>query len=295
MKDEKLIKEDQDAFIQLKEQSDEFTIFEKQLNIYTSLINYFRMISLFFFSMFLVLLTIKINSIHAVNWFHVFIPLILTLISSTVFLNCSLSIQIMIDKFENNSENKGTLISLICLNLSSLLLLIYLILVPLKILGIMDKSFNLISLPVFFLIVIGLFYFIFILPALFYLALYLEMVLISSYFISFIISFLLLGLKIDNNSEILFSYIFSPLYLSLGLHIIYNSMRGESVFKIFISNLMFTLILMSLFLLGLKLDNLISISYLMIMLLYIIAYVIFAVERIYIYHFQSESNEKICE
>jgi hypothetical protein len=143
------------------------------------------------------------------------------------------------------------------------------------------------------LISIAIFYFIFIVPAFFKNELYLEIVLISSYILNSIILLLILGLKLDNNYEIHYSYAFSPIYISLFLHIIYTTIylfKGECCKSIF-SGLTLVSVLSAFLFLGLMLDKFISISYLVIGCLFITAYHIYAVEKIYITFIEIEPKE----
>jgi len=231
MKGDKLIGEEQ-GILEKQEQlnEQELIILERQLDTYTLWIKCCSLISLISFSFFLILLTIKLNSQSSLNWLYVFIPILITVISSSIFLNCYLIITSLIEKFDNGSTSKGTLISFFCLNTAYLILMIY---------------------------------------------------------------FILLSLKMDNNYEIHYSYAFSPIYISLFLHIIYTTIylfKGECCKSIF-SGLTLVSVLSAFLFLGLMLDKFISISYLVIGCLFITAYHIYAVEKIYITFIEIEPKE----
>jgi hypothetical protein len=293
MKDDKLIGEENDILEKQEQLNEELFILETQLDTYTSFIKYCSLISMISFSFFLICLTIKLNSDSSLNWLYVFISILITAISSSIFLNCYLVITSLIEKFDNGFTSKGTLISFFCLNSAFLILLIYFILLSLRITGSSDKSFTIISIPLFMLIGIAIFYFIFIVPAFFKNELYLEIILITNYILNSIILLLLLDLKLDNNYEFLYSYAFSPIYFSLFLHIVYTMIylfKGER-FKTILSILTLISVLCGFLLLGLMLDKFITINYLVIGLLFMTGYHIYAIEKIYNTLIQSEPKE----
>ena len=178
-----------------------------------------------------------------------------------------------LDSFSNsslpNEVNFGSIFSYIIINITSLGLICYSVLITLKVELYFNNliTFNLIAIPLYFSIITSLIYFLFILPAFLQNKFYSLSLMIIGYFISGSAILIWLNQKLDMNDNNYYSIIFIPLLIILLIQSIlyfievlnYNSeVENKITTKIF--NLISIIILIvSIILISLKLDNIFNI------------------------------------
>jgi len=268
---------------------------ENQIRKYIGYIKIFKLIGIFSFLIFLVILTINISVISKIQWLYSLIPLLVTLMSLTMVFNLYLTIQYKINNY-GNEDNIGTIISYYSLNIMSMCLFIYFILLYLKLQGVMVSLYATIGIAIYILFGVCLLYYIFIFPALYEAELYFELVLIINYMIESFIFFVLLNSKSDNNSQIYFTFAFIPLWVAFALHfayLSYCSIKEEKISTYFSSFLLLIIIVVFSVLLCLKYDSGSKIENWIFGILLIIAYLIFATDYIFqIYLKKEEKHEE---
>lgn len=182
---------------------------------------------------FIIMLVVKVQVNTKLYYYsYLLIPASLTIISMTVMANSYLLLKEVFDNAhkmvrEERAEgcSLGTILSLICLNMASVCVLLYLLLLTIK-LDNMDNlinvTFNLISIPIYVSMGIAVFFFIFILPALIFHGFYFSIIVITSYITCFVISFLMLNLKLDKGLESnTYVTTLTPMMVAIFIHILY--------------------------------------------------------------------------
>jgi hypothetical protein len=182
---------------------------------------------------FFIMLAIKVQINTKSYYFsYLLIPAFLTVISMTVMANSYLLLKEVFDNAhkmvrEEKSEgcSLGTILSLICLNMTSVCVLLYLLFLAIKLDNpdyLINVTFNLISIPIYVSMGITVFFFIFILPALIFHGFYFAIIVISSYITCFVISFLMLNLKLDKGLESnTYVNILTAMMVAIFIHILY--------------------------------------------------------------------------
>lgn len=251
-------------------------IFQKNMSRIISItkwIQIFKTTSLISFLSFLIVLTARL--ITNFSWFFLLIPSLTSLLAFTLYLNNYLKLKDIFDEesnnldssgnYEDNTSQIGSIISYSCLNLSSLSVTIYLILLAAKLENVLYTSFNTIGIPIYLLSGIFIFYAIFILPALISNGLIFEIILIFVNILGGSIYFVLQNLRLDGNINISYLTVFSPIITILTMNVcytIYNVMKSVDVLnshKIGVFFLVFS-VLVSFVLIPLKLDGYINIK-----------------------------------
>jgi len=272
---------------------------EKAIDEYTLYIQYGKGTALISFFLFLILLTINISVNSGGNWYIVLIPLVLTIISVTLVFNFHLSIQNIIDKIENNEVNIGTIISYFCLYILSGNLILYLTLLCLKLQNILALNFSMISIPIYVIFGVSLFYFIFILPALIQTSLYPEIALIISYMFGFFAYVLITNSKYDSGSSGSLSNCFISVWVVIGAHLLYSSyyvfIRNEAFINYFTTYVILTICLAFTILLCMKVDSKAKVDNWVLGVLLLIAYKFYLIEKIYQYYFRKDAPVEIKE
>jgi len=212
----------------------------------------------------------------------------------TMVFNLYLNIQYKINSY-GDEDNIGTIISYFSLNITSVFLFTYFILLFLKLQNIIDYHYATIAIPIYIIYGVSLFYFVFIFPALYDANLYFEIILVFNYLIESFIAFLLLNSRNDNNSQIYYSLIFIPIWLALALHfayITYSSLKEERILIYFSSFFTLIIIICASVLLCFKFDNGSKIENWFFGILLIISYLIYATDQIiHIYIKKEEEHE----
>lgn len=172
------------------------------------------------------------------------------------------------DSNYSNESSFGSILSYLFLNTFCLSLICYFLLLTLKIENYLNQSvsYNIIAIPLYFSIGIGFLYFIFMLPALLQNKFYSLSAIILIFFVGSTASLIWLNQRLDLISESYFSLIFLPLLLCFTALLIYSfidffqiNSEGEnkSITKIF-NFISIVLIEITIVLLGLKLDKILS-------------------------------------
>ena len=209
---------------------------EKKLSFYEDSILYAKVMSIFALLSFLILLTLNICFSQKFSWLYLMVPGLLTIILWTIVANLYLRVEEIIDSLDKKDANVniGTLISYFCVNIVSIALIAYLILFCLRMNNLINAHFSLIAIPLYILIGVGCFYFVFILPALIHQGMYFELLVIISYIVNFFLFLIMVNHKVDTpTSTLQFSTILTPFWIALGIHflfIVFNCIIKEENF-----------------------------------------------------------------
>ena len=272
---------------------------------------------LIFFISFLVKTIIRNSGKEdSISFYILLIPALFGILNFTISLNFFLYMKYLIEMNEyrilNNNENnneinnnnnnnctKGKFFSYFFLNFVAVLLLIFLILLSIKLENNSNAkifSVNMVNMPIYFSLGIAFCYLIYMLPALIQHKFYWGISLMISYLINFFIFFLLATLKFDYMKNITNLEWFIPLYIAVFLNIIYSIydlIKGNTniVFRIFFCFSMILILIATLFT-SIVLDDKEYSRMFECILLFLIAYVILIIEKIYILIFEGgEDND----
>lgn len=195
---------------------------EEKLSFYEETITKGKIISMGSLLFFLLVLSLNICLTSKFSWLYLLIPGLITIVFLTMVFNLFLRIEEIIDSLEKKDVNIGTLISYFCVNVVSISITAYLILFCLKMDNIISAQFSIISIPLYILLGVSLFYLIFIIPALIQQGMYFELLVISGYIINAFFFLLMINFKADTSSTTFkFSTILVPLWVSISLHFLY--------------------------------------------------------------------------
>lgn len=267
-----------------------------------NVINTTELIGYFSFFIFLLMLLIRLTPKINFNWMYLSLPSIICLVSFTILLNMYLNLKNIIDEVENISTNDnhqknlsvGTTLSYYSLNIGGLCLGIYIILLCFKLDGFLLLKLNQIAIPLYILFGILILYYAFIFPAFVNRQLLFEIIMIGIYLTGLLIFLVSLNSKIDNRTENHYIYLFLIILIPMILHIFYYIFVLITKKYNFVNNLMILtsilLLLSSLFLIGLKLDNIISIETWIPMLIIVFSFSIVVSDKIFIFEDKIQSQ-----
>ena len=276
--------------------------YQDKINSIANVINTTELIGYIFFFIFLLMLLIRLSPKINYNWLYLSLPSIICLVSFTILLNMYLILKNIIDEIENISTNEnhqkklsvGTSLSYYSLNLGSLCLGIYIILLCFKLDGFLLFKLNQIAMPLYILFGILILYFAFIFPAFVKRQLLFEIVMIGIYLTGLLIFLVSLNSKIDYRTENRFIYLFLIIIIPMILHIFYYIFMLITKKYNFLNNFMILtsilLLLSSLILIGLKLDNIISIETWIPMLIIVFSFCIAVSDKIFIFEDKIQSQ-----
>lgn len=279
----------------------------EKINSISLYINISELLGLFSFFVFLLVLTVKLSNLEEFKFAfsYILIPSLISLISFTFELNLYLKLKdlltegITLEDREKSSSSLGSILSYFCLNTGSICLSIYLILLALKLDNFLSINFNETAVPLYMLMGILMFYYIFIFPAFLKNKLMPELFLIGLYLIASFIFFLLTNLKFDTESSIQFCYISLALLSVMVLNIIYFiysivSNRNEMVNNV--TNLITILLsFSSSIMICLKLDKIILMENWIPLSLIIFSYLIFVSDKIFMLFELKNTNNNLEE
>jgi len=175
-------------------------------------------------------------------------------------------------------------------------MLIYLILFPLRLQGVINSNYFIITIPIFLVFGSGVFYFIFLIPALFESKLYFEFVLIISYILNGFSFLIIINTNFDNNSHNLFTVMLIPIFIAFSIHILYdtyNVLKGGGLVNYIPSYLILLTLTVDSILLCLKYDRRLPIQNWIMGALLILAFQIYAIEKCYsVIRHENEGDEK---
>ncbi len=187
--------------------------------------------------LFFIILIVKLSSKGNFNWLYLSFPYFFILLSFITLLNCFLHLKNLIDKIDNNtnSNNFGTIFTFIIGNLIGLFLSIFFIILMLRLdmKILVNNDLNLIMIPLYVSLGLGLLFCIFISPSFFSNGLYIEIILYFIDLISCLFFICLICVKfnssinLNKNNKLNYFHCFITFYFALFSHLIY------SVFKCF--------------------------------------------------------------
>jgi hypothetical protein len=197
----------------------------ERINRISNVIRFSQLVGIFAFLSFLVLLTIRVSKNFEFSIFYLLIPAIVTLVSFTIMLNMYLKLKDIFDEKEkkddeDNNSQIGSILTYFTLNTVALSVFIYLLLICLRVENIIESLWNVVSIPFYVTLGIGIFYWIFLLPAFIQNKLYAEIITIFTYLICSFAFLILLNLKLDKNFTGAYFNVFIPLLFAFGLNLI---------------------------------------------------------------------------
>lgn len=290
---------DSDSFEEIN--SNMLKIIEKngeKINSISLFINISEIIGYTFFLGFLLILTIRLGESFNFSWLFLLIPSLITIISFTLEMNFYLRLKdLLTDGFtdEKNTSSLGSILSYFCLNTGSICLTIYTILLGMKLDNIIKMNFNEIAIPLYMLMGILMFYYIFIFPAFLKNKMMLELFIIGLYLLATFLFVLLINLKVDTESNVQFCYLALSLLSVMFLNIVYFLYsilfnRNEMINNV--TNLIsLLLVFVSFVLICLKLDKVIILDNWIPLSLIIFSYLIFVSDKIFLL-FESKNIEE---
>jgi len=239
----------------------------EEIKKYSNYIKYTEITCLISFLIFLLVLTIKlINLNRNINWNLLDIPALIFLVSFILTINIFLIIKGLIDKIENElstSIKAGTYFSFTIINCIGINLIIFCTLL----MNYIQKSnnskydINNIFIPYYLALSLAIIFSIFMFYAFLQNNLYIEIVFIFGYLLTFFLFGILICLKINNKNgineynNIKFFHCFLPMYLILGADFLYRLfilfLEGNFNLKKIINKIMFIISIFFCFLTGL--------------------------------------------
>jgi hypothetical protein len=239
----------------------------EEIKKYSKYSKYTEITCLISFLIFLLILTIKlINLNRNINWNLLDIPAIIFLVSFILTINIFLIIKGLIDKIENElstSIKAGTYFSFTIINCIGINLIIFCTLL----MNYIQKSnnskydINNIFIPYYLALSLAIIFSIFMFYAFLQNNLYIEIVFIFGYLLTFFLFGILICLKINNKNgineynNIKFFHCFLPMYLILGADFLYRLfilfLEGNFNLKKIINKIMFIISIFFCFLTGL--------------------------------------------
>ncbi len=196
--------------------------------------------------LFFIILIIKLSSKGNFNWLYLSFPFFIFLLSIIILLNCFLHLKNLMDKIENNlnSNNFGTIFTFIIGNLIGLFLSIFFIILMLRLdmKILVNNDLNLIMIPLYVSLGLGLLFCIFISPSFFSNGLYFEIILYFIDLISCLIFICLICLKFNSsinlskNNKLKYFHCFIIFYLAIFSHLIYSIFKCLNYFSDKIKN-----------------------------------------------------------
>ena len=239
----------------------------EEIKKYSNYIKYTELTSLISLLIFLLFLTIKLINLNKnINWNLLDIPITIFLVSMILTVNIFLIIKGLIDKIENElstSIKAGTYFSFLIINCIGINLIIFCILL----MNYIQKSnnnkydINNIFIPYYLAISLAIIFSIFMFYAFLQNNLYIEIVFIFGYLLTFFLFGILICLKINNKNgineynNIKFFHCFLSMYLILGADFLYRLfilfLEGNFNLKKIINKIMFIMSIFFCFLTGL--------------------------------------------
>lgn len=220
-------------------------------------INVTHLITIFSFLIFCLSLAIRLVKSTTFSFLYLLVPALISLLSFTMLLNTYLKLKDIFDEaekkriehsdndiesfnkpvIEEDSYSIGSNLSYLCLNSASLLICVYAILLALRVEGLITFNWNIITIPIYLILGLALFYAIFILPAFIQNKLNYEIALIFTYIICSVIFLVMLNLNLDGNANYSYVNIFIPLFFVIGMNCVYSIVNVLSDYK---NNMLFS-------------------------------------------------------
>ena len=185
-----------------------------------------QLISIITFLSFLIILAIKLCSFASFSWLYLLIPLIISLVSVVVSLNMFLVLKGIIDQsdLKKQTAQKGNSFSYVLLNCTGFFVIVFVILLMFYLDGKISSAvdLNMIFIPLYLGISLGIIYAVFIAPAFVNNGLYSELIILFGFLFSTFVFCALLALKINNYKKAFkLFYVFIPVYFFVGLAFVY--------------------------------------------------------------------------
>lgn len=220
-------------------------IYEDNIETITTtskIMQFTQLSSMLTFLIFLITIAIRLSPISKFSYFFTSIPLFISLISLVISFNMFLILKSIIDRSDskNKTLQRGNIFSFIMLNLSGFLGVTFCILLFLYIDEVItDVDVNIIFIPLYISISLGIIYAVFISPAFSSNGLYIELVIIFTYLIGNFVFCGLLASVLNKDSNDKFIYPFIAVYFFLGMcffYLIMNCVISKEGNKRLISN-----------------------------------------------------------
>ncbi len=277
---EHLTSRDQSSFVQRFEKI-YFTNY-KRINSLESGIKYLQIIAIFSGLLFLISITLVLSLRKHIPYAWVFssIPLIIGIISVCLAINFFLNLTIIY----NEGTSLASWMSLISINLASANFIIFLLCFSLKLEGVINPPWKLVTIPLYIIVGIALFYFIFMMPAFIDRESFWDIAIISGMIVNTFIFLILLNSRLENSYKLEYLEIFIPIWITLLIfyvYLIYFLIKDSNEFINNILNLIVNVIVtLATILIATNLDKVIITPYWISLTLLILAYQIFLTERL---------------
>lgn len=257
-----------------------------QLNRISTIIQICQIIGYCSFLVFLILITIKVYPVYALSWFFVMSPALICLTSFTYQLNMYLRLKDIFDEAElkETGLNIGSILSYFCLNTTALSLFVYLVLFTLKSEYMISSQWNLITVPLYCIFGMALFYFVFIMPAFLQSNLVMEICLIFVYIATSLTFVIAINLKMDQTLDCTYLMIFIPLLSALFIHIccsFYNTLISKFSNQMLMFNFGLNCIFIATLLIPMRSDGILNIARWIPGLLYIFAAMLLSYDKVF--------------
>jgi len=271
-----------------------FSNYKKISSLETS-IRYLQIISIFAGLIFLIFFaTVLVIDKHVLyTYVYSSIPFIIGIISLTLAINFFLSLTVIY----NEGTSLASWMSYFSVNLAAINFIVFIILFTLKIEGLISFQWKLITIPLYVIIGIGLFYFIFMMPAFIDKESYWDIALLSNLILNTLVFMILLNSRLDNSDRLDYSMIFIPIWIIFTVNFVYliysfinvknvdekggeNPNRSLECFNTSINFMVNVLLMIASILIALNLDKIYLTPYIVSYCLIILGYALFFTERL---------------
>jgi len=253
-----------------------------EINYLETSMRYFQITSIFAGLVFLIFFATVLLLDKPVMYAYIYLslPFIIGIISLILTINFFLKLTIVLDE-----SSLASYMSYFSINLAGINFIIFIILFTLKMESVINIQWKIITIPLYVVIGIGLFYFIFMMPAFIDKMLYWELGLLSVFILNTLIFLILLNSRLDNSLRLSYVIIFVPVWLTIGLNYVYqiqNYTKGEDrhdTLSNLINLIVNSLLTIAFVLIALNLDKVFLSPYVISYVLIIFSYVLFFTDR----------------
>lgn len=261
----------------------------EKINSISNYINISEIVGFVFFFAFLLTLTIRLSEGFNFYWLFLLIPLLISIISFNLEMNLYLRLKDLITEGiqneEKTSSSLGSKLSYFCLNTGSICFIFYFILLGMRLDKLVKMNFNEIAIPLYVLMGIVMFYYIFIFPAFLKNKMLPELFLIGLYIITIFLFVLLINIKIDTESNVQYCYMALSLLSVMVMNIIffvYSILVNRNEIINNVTNLItISMLLLSVILICLKLDKVFLLDNWIPLSMIIFSFLIFVSDKIF--------------
>lgn len=257
----------------------------KQITYLENSIRYLQIIAIFAGLLFLIFLTTVLVLDKRVLYSFIYssIPLIIGVITLALTINFFLNLTVIY----NEGTSLASWMSYFSINLAAGNLIVFIILFTLRIENIITMQWKIITIPLYVIIGISLFYFIFMMPAFIDKESYSDIVMLATLILNMLIFMILLNSRLDNSYLLAYTMIFIPIWITntvFFIHQIYSLIKfcedKSDYFNNAVNLAVNTIVTIASVVIATILDKLIVANYVIPCCLLILAYLIMFTERL---------------